>query len=52
MDKEQQKQIANRVRLVAKELLWASKNLQAIYEAIRTDEDPPLEDPNQTKMNF
>lgn len=50
VDYKTQKAIAERIRLAVKELRWAALNLAAIYEAIRTEENLPLEDPNQLKL--
>ena len=50
INEQNQSRLAECIRLAAKELMWASKNLACFYEAIRTEENPPMEDPNQLKL--
>lgn len=42
--------VAGHLRLAVKELRWAAAHLSAVYEAIRTEENEPMEDPNQLKL--
>lgn len=43
---------AEYIRIAVKQLRWASQNLAAYYETIRTEDNPPIEveDPNQLKL--
>lgn len=45
-----QEQVAEHLRLIYKELLWATKHLQALYELVKPDEAPEIENPNQLKI--
>lgn len=49
-DKETQRLIAGHLRLVYKELRWAANHISALHEIMRTEEEPPIEDPNQLKL--
>lgn len=42
--------VAEEVRLMHKEIGWALGHLANIYAMIRTDDNPPIEDPNQLKL--
>lgn len=44
------KAIAKELRLVHKEFGWAIGHIANIYAMIRTEDTPPLEDPNQLKL--
>lgn len=44
------KAIAEELRLIHKEFGWANRHIANIYAMIRTEDTPPLEDPNQLKL--
>jgi len=50
MERERKREMAERIRKAAKELMWAGQNLAKVYEMIRPVDMPPMEDPNQLKM--
>lgn len=43
-------EMAEHLRLLHKELLWAAGHVKAIYETVKPPEAPEIEDPNQLKM--
>jgi hypothetical protein len=45
-----QEQLAEHVRLLHKELRWATGHLAAIYDIIKPADAPKLVDPNQIKL--
>lgn len=44
------KVLAEEVRLIHKELGWVVKHLANIYEQVKTEENLPIDDPNQLKL--
>lgn len=42
--------VAEEVRLIHKELGWVLKHLANLYAMLRSDDNPPLEDPSQLKL--
>lgn len=45
------RELAENIRISAKQLRWAASNLAAVYNLIKPDDRPPLEeDPHQTKL--
>lgn len=48
--KSGQEQAAEHVRLLYKELRWATGHLAAIYDIIKPADAPELVDPNQLKL--
>ncbi len=49
---ERQREVAERLRLAAKELRWAAANIESIYDMVRPVDMPPFEDKNQMKIEF
>lgn len=49
-DNDLRKAIAEEVRLIHKEMGWVNGHVANIYAMIRTDDNPPIEDPNQLKL--
>lgn len=49
-NRETQRMMAAYLRLAYKELRWAAKNMAAMHDLIRPEEEPPIEDPNQLKL--
>jgi hypothetical protein len=43
-------QLAEHVRLLHKELSWCLSHLSAIYDIIKPEDAPEIEDPNQLKL--
>lgn len=49
-EREQQRYIAERLRIAVKELRWAAGHLAAIYDMVKPIDMPPFEDPNQLSL--
>ncbi len=49
-DKELRRQVAERLRLAAKELRWAAANIEQIYDMIKPSDMPEIEPKNQLKL--
>ena len=52
MTAEELTKVAEHVRLMAKELAWCVKHLQGIYNIIRTDEQPEVEDVDPAQLSL
>ena len=50
IDTDTQKLIAEELRLMHKELRWATAHLANIYKMLRTDDEPIEENPNQLNL--